>query len=244
MTLIDTFEPQSTLTTGSVTLCATDIERSFITGANRIWALRKTSLTFRAGEFICVSGPSGSGKSTLISTLGCLEALDAGGLSICENEVTKLSPQELAAVRRKYIGFIFQDYNLLQRLTLLENTMLPLLYDGVEKKEATLQASAVLNKVGLGDRLEHLPCQLSGGQRQRGAIARATVTESKIIFADEPTGALDTSTGDLILEILESLAAQGRTIVVVSHNEKIAKFADRCFEMSDGHLKELQVAAE
>lgn len=213
-----------------------DVRKRYRVGESVVNALDGISLEIGAGEYVAVTGPSGSGKSTLLNILGCLERPDEGGYRLAGREVSRLSADELATVRNRRIGFVFQIYNLLPRMTALENVELPLLYAGC--RDARPRALAALERVGLADRVAHDPSQLSGGQRQRVAVARAIVTAPDVLFADEPTGALDSRTGLEIMELFESLHAEGRTVIVVTHEESIARRAARRIRLRDGAIEE------
>ncbi len=199
-------------------------------------ALSDVSLTIRKGEFVAIMGPSGSGKSTLMHIIGCLDKPTAGSVFIEEHKISMASEKELAAIRNTHIGFVFQQFNLLRRTTALANVVLPLVYAKVPVKERIQRAKDMLTEVGLSDKLENFPSQLSGGQQQRVAIARALVTNPTIVLADEPTGNLDSKSGAEIMNLLETLSKEGRTIVVVTHDENIAKHAKRIVRIADGAI--------
>ena len=211
-----------------------DIERTYIMGDNEVRALRGVSLRVERGESIAIMGPSGSGKTTLMNTLGCLDRPTSGQYLLLGQDVSSLSKAELAVVRGRRIGFVFQSFNLLARTSALENVELPLLYAGVHGKERHRRAKEALERVGLGTRLDHVPSQLSGGQQQRVAIARALVGKPEIIMADEPTGNLDSKTSVEVMAILQSLVAQGITVVLVTHEPDIAAHASRTIVLKDG----------
>jgi len=213
---------------------ARDLVKTYVLGGNAIRALDGVDLTITSGEMVAVTGPSGSGKSTLMHILGCLDRPDEGTYTLAGEDVSKLSKDRLAEIRNRRIGFVFQTFNLLPRASALENVELPLLYAG--ESEAKDKARQALDTVGLGDRVHHEPSQLSGGQRQRVAIARAIVTDPAIILADEPTGNLDTKTGDEILAIFEQLNAEGRTIILVTHEPDVARHCRRQIAMRDGQI--------
>ncbi len=199
-------------------------------------ALKDVSLEIKKGEFIAIMGPSGSGKSTLMHLLGALDTPTSGAYFLEGKDVSKLSDDELSEIRNKNIGFVFQAFNLLPRVTALKNIMIPLVYAGVEKKERIRRAKKALSLVGLEDKLSNRPNQLSGGEIQRVAIARALITNPSVIFADEPTGNLDTKSGEEIMEILQDLNKSGHTIVLVTHEIQIAKFAKRAIYLRDGKV--------
>jgi len=213
---------------------AKDVEKVYDTGAVQVAALRGVSLRVERGESVAIIGPSGSGKSTLMNIIGCLDRPTSGSYALDGRLVNKLSDDELAEVRNKKIGFVFQTFNLLPRATALENVELPLVYSGVQSSARRDRALFALEKVGLAERAHHRPNELSGGQAQRVAIARALVTEPSIILADEPTGNLDTKSGLEIIGMLKELHEQGITIIVVTHNPEIAAMTGRFVEIRDG----------
>lgn len=215
-----------------------NINKSFFMGEEEIKAIDNISFNVKRGEFVSIVGPSGSGKSTLMNILGLLDVQDTGNYILDGIDVKKVSDNKLATIRNKKIGFIFQNFNLLGKLSALENVKLPLMYSGMNFKEATKSAYIYLDKVGLKGREKHLPSELSGGQQQRVAIARALVNEPEIILADEPTGALDSKTGIEILEILENLNKNGQTIILITHDLQLASHAKRIVNISDGKLYE------
>jgi len=206
-------------------------------GVQLIAALKDVSLSIEKGEYVALMGPSGSGKSTLMNILGCLDSPTSGSYRLSNTEVSEMSDDELARVRNQEIGFIFQTFNLLPRLTALENVALPMVYAGMSKTERTARAEKVMAMVGLGDRMTHKPNELSGGQRQRVAIARALVNNPSIILADEPTGNLDTKTSYEIMAIMEEISSQGNTVIIVTHEEDIAKHARRILRLRDGLIE-------
>ena len=210
------------------------IKREFNLGDEIIHALNEINLDINKNEYVALMGPSGSGKSTLMNILGCLDTPSAGQYFLQGKDVSKSSDNELAAVRNKQIGFIFQTFNLIPRLTTIENVALPLIYAGWSKKERDERAIEVLQQVGLGDRMKHKPNELSGGQRQRVAVARALVNNPSLILADEPTGNLDTKTSYEIMKLFEDIHANGNTLVVVTHEEDIAAYTHRIVRMRDG----------
>jgi putative ABC transport system ATP-binding protein len=212
------------------------LTKTYKMGESIVHALDNVSLAIRKGEKVAIMGPSGSGKSTLMNIIGCLTTPDSGRYILNNRDVSRLSKNELAGIRSHSIGFVFQMFNLLPRMTALENVELPLLYQG--SHEAKDRAQQALEIVGLADRMMHEPNQLSGGQRQRVAIARAIVADPAIVLADEPTGALDTKTGQEIMEIFDNLNQQGRTIVVVTHEADIAAQCRREIKLLDGKIVE------
>lgn len=215
------------------------LSRIYGKGEIRVNALDDVSITIQTGEFVAVMGPSGSGKSTLMNILGCLDRPTSGHYILNGTDVSEMDKVALAGVRNQEIGFIFQSYNLLPRTSALKNVMAPLLYNRKVKRsthERMAVAEAVLEDVGLGDRLHHQPQELSGGQNQRVAIARALVNDPVLILADEPTGNLDSRSGEEIMEILHGLHRQGRTIVMVTHDPAIAKHTQRIIHLLDGHI--------
>lgn len=210
------------------------IEKAYKIGKEVIYALRDISLTVKKNEYVALMGPSGSGKSTLMNMLGCLDTPSSGEYILNQLSVASMSDSELAEVRNKEIGFVFQTFNLLPRATTLENVALPLVYAGVSKPLRELRAKEVLEQVGLGNRMSHKPNELSGGQRQRVAIARALVNKPAIILADEPTGNLDSKTSIEIMGLLEDIHNNGNTIILVTHEEDIALHAHRIVRLRDG----------
>ncbi|MGE8202972.1 ABC transporter ATP-binding protein [Heyndrickxia sp. NPDC080065] len=212
--------------------------KSFKIGGETVTALHRVSLQIESGEFIAIIGPSGSGKSTLMNMIGCLDKPDSGEYSLEGQDVGKMNDNQLAAIRNKKIGFIFQNFNLLPKLSAIENVELPLIYSGINSSERKNIAKDCLDKVGLLDRATHLPNQLSGGQQQRIAIARALVCNPPILLADEPTGALDSKTSAEIIEVMKNLNAQGRTIIIITHDLDVASQAKRIVQIKDGRLFE------
>lgn len=210
--------------------------RYYQTGAETIKALHNVSLTIDSGEFVAIVGSSGSGKSTLMNIIGCMDRPTAGEYRVSGAPVDTLSNDQLAEMRNTTIGFVFQSFHLLSRLTALKNTELPLIYSGTPKRERWKRASGALERVGLKDRTHHLPTQLSGGQQQRVAIARAMVTQPKLLLADEPTGALDTHTGEEIMSLLCELNNSGVTVILITHEAEVAAHANRELEFRDGRL--------
>lgn len=215
-----------------------DIGRKYVIGAETIHALKSVTLEINKGEFVALMGPSGSGKSTLMNILGCLDTPTRGKYILNGVNVSDMTDDELAEVRNKEIGFVFQTFNLLPRATSLENVALPLIYAGLNKKSREEKAQAALESVGLGNRVDHKPNELSGGQRQRVAVARALINDPSIILADEPTGNLDTKTSIEIMGLLEEIHSKGNTIILVTHEEDIAQHAHRIVRMRDGLIED------
>lgn len=213
-----------------------DIKKIYKMGGQELAALNGIDLDIKRGEFAALMGPSGSGKSTLMNILGCLDRPTVGSYELEGKEVAHLSDDELAVMRNKHIGFVFQNFNLLSRISSLENVALPLVYAGVGVSERRKRAQEVLEAVGLGDRAGHLPNELSGGQRQRVAIARALVNNPEIIMADEPTGNLDTKSTKEIMEIFQEMHGRGKTIILVTHEPEIAVCANRQLLVRDGGI--------
>ncbi len=213
-----------------------NISRFFQVGTETVKALREVSLSIGENEFVAIMGPSGSGKSTMMNILGCLDTPTDGSYFLNGQDVSKMTDNELADVRNREIGFIFQTFNLLQRSTALDNVTLPLVYAGVSKSERIEKAKKALKSVQLSDRMNHRPNELSGGQRQRVAVARALINEPSIVLADEPTGNLDSKTSVEIMGLLEKIHKLGNTIIVVTHEEDIAEHAHRIIRMLDGRI--------
>jgi putative ABC transport system ATP-binding protein len=213
-----------------------NVSKEYNLGSNSFLALENINLNISSGEFVSIMGSSGSGKSTLMNIIGCLDVPSSGDYELNEQNISKLNSNDLANVRNKKIGFVFQSFNLLPRLNALENVMLPLLYSGKSANERKKLALDSLNNVGLKDRISHRPNQLSGGQQQRVSIARAIVGMPKLILADEPTGALDSTTSLEIMNILKSLNENGITIILVTHESDIAEYGSRIIHMKDGHV--------
>ena len=215
----------------------TDLTKVYDVGGELVHALAGVSLDIAEGEYIAFMGPSGSGKSTLMNMLGCLDSPTGGSYRLKGREIARLSDDDLAAIRNKEIGFVFQTFNLLARSDALHNVELPLIYAGIPPKERKARAEEALRQVGLVDRMRHKPNELSGGQRQRVAIARALVNQPSIILADEPTGNLDTKTGNEILASFEAINERGKTVVVVTHEEDVAAHAKRVVRLRDGVIE-------
>jgi len=217
-----------------------DIHRYYIVGDIVVKALDGVSVKIYKGDFTAIMGPSGSGKSTMMNLIGCLDTPTSGRILIDGEDTRGLSETELAYIRNRKIGFVFQQFNLLSKITALENVMTPLIYaGGIGLKERRERAERALERVGLSDRMKHLPNELSGGQKQRVAIARALVTQPSIILADEPTGALDTKTGEQIMDLFKELNEEGNTIVVVTHNEEIGNACQSQIRIRDGKREEV-----
>ena len=214
------------------------ITKTYVNGKLSVPVLHGIDLQVNKGEFVSIMGPSGSGKSTFMNILGCLDRPTTGSYRLNGDEVATLSDDELAFVRNKQIGFVFQSFNLLTKLTALENVALPMIYAGMDKKSRNERAAALLSSVGLGDRMNHLPSELSGGQRQRVAIARALANNPAIIMADEPTGNLDSKSTIDVMNIFRGLYEEGRTIILVTHEPEIATYASRNVVLRDGLIVE------
>jgi putative ABC transport system ATP-binding protein len=219
------------------TLSLKEVVKTYLMGAERVHALNGVSLEVGRNEYVAVMGPSGSGKSTLMNIIGCLDVPTSGTYALEGQMVATMSESELAVIRNRRIGFVFQTFNLLPRADVLHNVELPLIYGGVARAERRERAAEALARVGLGDRMKHRPNQLSGGQRQRVAIARALVHRPSIILADEPTGNLDSKTGDDIMAMMDQLHAGGQTIILVTHEEYIAEHAARTVRLRDGLIE-------
>ncbi len=213
------------------------LSKDYQLGSETVHALREVDIRIERGEFVAIMGPSGSGKSTLLNLIGCLDTPTAGEYRLNGVEVSQLDDNELARIRNREIGFVFQTFNLLARTTALHNVELPLIYAGVSSRERRERAEGVLAAVGLADRIEHQPSELSGGERQRVAIARALVNEPSIVLADEPTGNLDSSTSAEIMEIIVRMHERGETIIVVTHERDIAAYANRLIALRDGMIE-------
>lgn len=211
-----------------------DLTKTYRLGSVDVHALRGLNMSVRENEYVAIMGPSGSGKSTLMNIIGCLDTPSTGFYRFSGDDVSGMNDDQMAAIRNRRIGFVFQTFNLLARASALHNVELPLIYSGVPSSDRKRMASEMLDRVGLGDRMHHKPNELSGGQRQRVAIARALINNPSIILADEPTGNLDSKTGEEIMKILDQLHEQGNTIILVTHEEHIAAFAQRAVRLHDG----------
>ncbi|WEA45184.1 ABC transporter ATP-binding protein [Priestia aryabhattai] len=213
-----------------------NIHKSYHLGKEEVLILKDINLKIYDGEFVAIMGPSGSGKSTLMNIIGCLDRASSGSYLLNEQEISTYSDEQLAKVRNIHIGFVFQQFQLLPRLTAVENVELPMVYAGVTRKERRARAEAALEKVGLSERMKHLPSELSGGQKQRVAIARSIVNNPTLILADEPTGALDTKTSADIMDQFSQLNADGTTVVVITHEPEVAEYTSRTVIVRDGKV--------
>ena len=222
-----------------IELC--DVWKTYQMGKVEVHALRGVSLTLEEGEFLAVMGPSGSGKSTLMHLMGCLDLPTQGQVLFEGTDVSRLKSRELAEIRGRKLGFVFQTFNLVHTLTALENVELPMIFQGVPRGQRRARAEELLARVGLGDRLNHRPSELSGGEQQRAAIARALANDPRIILCDEPTGNLDSAAGTKVLELLKSLNEEGRTVVLVTHDPEAAEYARRKVHLRDGQVAEAAV---
>jgi putative ABC transport system ATP-binding protein len=218
-------------------ISADDLWRTYVMGSEQIHALRGVSFTVPKGQYVAIMGPSGSGKSTLMNLIGCLDTPSRGTYVLRGRTVSQMDDDELAAVRNREIGFVFQTFNLLPRATALQNVELPMVYAGISREERAQRARTALDRVDLSERMGHRPSELSGGQRQRVAIARALVNNPAILLADEPTGNLDTKTGDEIMGLFDALHVQGHTIILVTHERDIAARAHRTIHIRDGRVE-------
>ena len=219
-----------------------DIAKTYQNGEIEVQALKGVSFEIEEGEMVSIMGPSGSGKSTLMNILGCLDTATSGYYSLNDQDISQASEKELAYIRNKEVGFVFQQFNLLGRKTVLSNVEVPLIYSGVKKKKRIKRAEDLLVKVGLGHRMKHYPNEISGGQKQRVAIARALANNPSLVLADEPTGNLDTNTGEEIMDLFQQLNDQGHTIILVTHEHNIAAYAERTIELIDGRIQRDVVA--
>jgi putative ABC transport system ATP-binding protein len=238
--MLDTAERMAQLppeTPADAVIVTSNMQREYVMGTETVRALRGVDVVVRRNEYVAIMGPSGSGKSTLMNMIGCLDTPSAGEYWLNGHRVSELADDELAHIRNKEIGFVFQTFNLLPRATALHNVELPLVYAGIRARERRTQAEGALQRVGLGDRMHHKPNELSGGQRQRVAIARALVNKPSILLADEPTGNLDSTTSEEIMSLFAELHAQGQTVVLVTHEHDIAMHAQRQIHLRDGRVE-------
>lgn len=226
---------------GELVIELRNIIRDFKLGSQTVHVLKGIDLDIKKGEYVALMGPSGSGKSTLMNLLGCLDTPTSGSYNLAGRDVSQMKDNELAEVRNKEIGFVFQTFNLIPRQTALQNVALPLVYAGKTKETRIAQAKNVLNEVGLADRMDHRPNQLSGGQRQRVAIGRALVNSPSIILADEPTGNLDSTTSLEIMKLFDEIHKNGNTLIIVTHEEEIAQYAHRIIRLRDGMIESDEV---
>lgn len=222
----------------NILLSLDNVSKLYKMGETVVTALDGLSFNVERGEFLSIMGPSGSGKSTCMNLIGCLDKPTSGEILINGKKVSLMNQNQLAEIRNRTIGFVFQQYNLLPNLSVIENVMLPLRYQGVPVAERRKRAEKVLDRMGLSDRLNHKPSELSGGQKQRTAIARATVTDPALILADEPTGALDSHTGESVMDLFNEINREGTTIIVVTHDEKIGRSLPRTIRILDGKIQE------
>lgn len=213
-----------------------DVQKKYHLGDTIVEALKDVDVEIKEGDFVAIMGPSGSGKSTLMNMVGALDVPTSGKVSVDETDISSLSEDNLAVLRSKKVGFVFQQFNLIPSMNATENVALPMLFRGKSKKERTERAQNILEKVGLGDRLTHMPSELSGGQRQRVSVARSLANDPDIILADEPTGNLDSETGEKIMDLLTELNKEGKTIIMVTHDEDDANYANRIINIVDGKV--------
>ena len=214
-----------------------NLKRNFKVGSETIQALKGVNLSIDKGEFVSIMGPSGSGKTTLMNIIGCLDTPTSGSYYLNNQSISELNDNELAMIRNKEIGFVFQSFHLLAKNSALDNVLLPLKYAGKNSNESLIRAREVLGQVGLSDRINHGPSELSGGQQQRVAIARALVNKPSILFADEPTGNLDSQTGNYVMDLFKELNQQGQTIILITHEDNIANKSDRIINIKDGLIE-------
>ena len=212
------------------------VHRDYIMGNTKIHAVEEINMDIHRGEFVAIVGPSGSGKSTMMNLVGALDFATTGDIYLDNIDIEHLHESDLAQLRGRKIGFIFQTFNLIPTLTALENVMLPMIFQGIEKEERIERATKILDRLKMGPRLAHLPSELSGGERQRVAIARALANDPEVILADEPTGNLDSKTGEEVIKIFEELNKEGKTIIMVTHDMNMAKHADKVYRLKDGMI--------
>jgi len=222
----------------NVVIYMKDIVKSYKMGRNKLTVLNEVSLEIKKGEFVAILGPSGSGKSTLMNIIGCIDVPDSGEYILAGKDIKARNEDELAHIRNKEVGFIFQKFNLLTKYTALHNVAFPLLLRGIDKKNAYESATKLLDRVGLGDRTTHKPMELSGGQQQRVSIARALAGEPNILLADEPTGNLDSKSGSEIIDVFLELNREGNTIILITHDREVAQKANRIIQVKDGRIYE------
>ena len=234
---VNRIDTETTRASAQATLSLREVVKTYEMGDEKVYALRGVSLDIDRNEFVAIMGPSGSGKSTLMNLIGCLDVPTTGTYTLEGQMVARMSENKLAEIRNRQIGFVFQTFNLIPRANVFHNVELPLIYGGVPKAERRVRTEHAIERVGLSDRMKHKPNQLSGGQRQRVAIARALVFNPSIILADEPTGNLDSKTGDEIMTVLDELHGAGQTIILVTHEEYIAKHASREIRLKDGSIE-------
>jgi putative ABC transport system ATP-binding protein len=230
----DRYDDKPALSPSTPVIELTDVRKDYKTGALEVEALRGVSLTIHQGEYVAIMGPSGSGKSTLMHIIGCLDVPTAGSYRLAGEDVAVMDEIDLAEARNRRIGFVFQQFNLLASMTALRNVELPLSYAGVNREARRTRAEAALNRVGLGDRMDHRPGELSGGQQQRVAVARALATDPALVLADEPTGNLDSTATEDVLGLFAELHDQGRTVVIITHEAEVAERAARVIRLRDG----------
>ncbi len=230
-------DTETTRASAQAALSLREVVKTYEMGDEKVYALRGVSLDIARNEFVAIMGPSGSGKSTLMNLIGCLDVPTTGTYTLEGQMVARMSENKLAEIRNRQIGFVFQTFNLIPRANIFHNVELPLIYGGISKAERRILTEEAIERVGLADRMKHKPNQLSGGQRQRVAIARALVFNPSIILADEPTGNLDSKTGDEIMTVLDGLHGAGQTIILVTHEEYIAKHASREIRLKDGSIE-------
>ncbi|UCC13087.1 MAG: ABC transporter ATP-binding protein [candidate division WOR-3 bacterium] len=216
---------------------AVNIKKMYYRGKMTVEALRGVDFTIHANDYLSIMGPSGSGKSTLVHILSCLDTPTSGEYFLEDRQVSKYTDQELARVRNEFFGFVFQNFSLLPRLSALDNVAMPLLYAGTKKNDRVVRAREILDKIGLGDRINHRPNEMSGGECQRVAIARSLINKPRVIFADEPTGNLDSRTGAEIMEIFDRLVDEGNTVVMVTHDSNVAAHAKKIVKLKDGMIE-------